>query len=72
MACDLAQVDLDRARLDGVDLRSSDITRVARLRDLRGAVVDAPQVASVATRLAGQAGLVVAPNRVEEPADTWR
>lgn len=69
--CDLTGVDLDGSRFDRVDLRSSTIHRVARTAALRGAVVDEEQVLALAGRLAEQAGLVVGPDRDEDPDDPW-
>lgn len=69
--CDLTGVDLDGSRLDRVDLRTSRIVRVARTPALRGAIVDAEQVIALAGRLAEQAGLVVRPDRAEDPDPPW-
>ncbi|MBV8950023.1 MAG: pentapeptide repeat-containing protein, partial [Actinobacteria bacterium] len=57
--CDLVDVDLSYADLDGVDLRSSRLAPARGVGALRGAIVDAAQLGTLAPALAAEIGINV-------------
>jgi uncharacterized protein YjbI with pentapeptide repeats len=58
--CQLHGTDFNKAELDGVDLRGSDLRLTGGVEALRGAVVSTAQIIDLATPLAEAAGIVVA------------